>query len=364
MPDSDDEVERLKLFNDIDTNTLKPDPENKLHVDVEAATNKAEKVLNALRGYAEGSEKAGGGVLSQEEQDEAWRKICGQIDILYKSKAAVDEMTKFVPDILAQLWTDVVGSGGTNRGSIKEILGQHTFLMQQLGKILDIAMRFDGIKSSTHSISNDISHFKRQLTMRQKNKNAIIDDQYKESVKNVGVDQSFGMFYVVTNPALNEIIKITKTFLASGDAGTEPLKLIVSFNKICRKILMSDLVNSFQHFSTISMVQRIMVATALLYDHLSVEGIFVKESPVKIKMVLDILFEASGQPLSRTSSLSRRVKNNTTSLTPPTDSSKRASYDGLQQQAKNLLTFLKYSNKHLKDPSTPKHLTNLFNTIV
>ena len=36
----------------------------------------------------------------------------------------------------------------------------------------------------------------------------------------------------------------------------------------------------------------------------------------------------------------------------------------LTEQAKNLLTFLKYSNKHMRDPTTPKNVKDAFNNIL
>ena len=77
-----------------------------------------------------------------------------------------------------------------------------------------------------------------------------------------------------------------------------------------------------------------------------------------MKSVLDILQDSAGNARVRTKSISKRL------TVPAPDSDKRQSFEGLQNQAKNLLTFLKYSNKHLKDPSTPKSLQALFAAIV
>ena len=45
-----------------------------------------------------------------------------------------------------------------------------------------------------------------------------------------------------------------------------------------------------------------MVATALLYDHLSTEGVFVKESPIKINIVVELLEDEGGMKRRRTRS--------------------------------------------------------------
>merc|ERR1719219_1505621 len=83
---------------------------------------------------------------------------------------------------------------------------------------------------------------------------------------------------------------VTNFFKELSPSGkTEPLDIIVSFAKVCIKILDSDMRDKFQKKSTISMVERILTALTLLYDHLSPIGVFVKESPIDIRYVVDIL---------------------------------------------------------------------------
>ena len=116
---------------------------------------------------------------------------------------------------------------------------------------------------------------------------------------------------------------------------------------------------NFQKFGTVGMVQRIMVATVLLYDHLSPAGVFVKDSPISVRTVVDILKEEAGLQPRKSFSKSK----NTNSIEVRPVNTNRVSYQELLIQAKNLITFLKYSNKHLRDSSTPKQITNLFNTV-
>ena len=92
-----------------------------------------------------------------------------------------------------------------------------------------------------------------------------------------------------------------------------------------------------------------------------------KDSPLNIVTIVTILeAEAGIQPpkersksLSKRSPKSRRLEPHQ----PPGISTSRASYHELQLQARSLLTFLKYSNRHLKDASTPKSIQDLFKTI-
>ena len=118
----------------------------------------------------------------------------------------------------------------------------------------------------------------------------------------------------------------------------------------------------YKKFGTVGMLCRIMVATTLLYDHLHSQGVFVKDSPISIKLVVDILEEEAGLKRKRTRS---RIN------TPPSGKTKdeeiRArdtdSLQDLQDQCRNLLSVLKYSNKHLKKSTTPRSVEQLFNQI-
>merc|ERR1712029_973766 len=128
--------------------------------------------------------------------------------------------------------------------------------MLQLGKILDIDMRFDAMKMRALNISNDISYVKRQYTLRQKVKKVVVEDKYAPAI-NIQNLEALSMFYINGTPALNNIITKTKDFFNDAVTKDEPLELIVSFCKICIKILGSEIRSNFQKFGTIGMVQRI-----------------------------------------------------------------------------------------------------------
>ena len=131
---------------------------------------------------------------------------------------------------------------------------------------LNLKLRFDATKMTTASISNDISYVKRQFTLRQKVKKPE-DEKFADAV-NIQNLEALSMFYINPTPALNCIIAFINRFFQNAATKDDPLEIIVSFCKICIKILTSEMKSNFQKFETIGTVQRIMVATALLYDHL------------------------------------------------------------------------------------------------
>ena len=337
---------------------MRAEVDNQLHIQVEQAVRRAEEVLVQLGEYGDGGKM----IISDpspERQEENWVQLCALMLTLAQCKQASDDLNNFVPEIVGQIWSGL-NKGGSRR-SMTQIIQENMFLMLQLGKILDIAMRFDAKKSRSASISNDISYVKRQVQIRQKNKAGAVQEKFREAV-NIQSLEKLSMFYINATPSLSNIISNTTSSTNNPEIKAQQLELIVVFCKICEKILLSDeLRGNFQKFGTIGMVQRIMVATALLYDHLSSGGIFCKESAITIKTIIELLEKEAGIKSARSNSiLKKSPKSSPTNVVR----SNRASYHELQLEARNLLTFLKYSSKHLKDASTPKAIQNIFKTIV
>ena len=367
--DSEDPVsgaevgEKFGIFLDFESDAILPEPDNQLHSQLEVALREAEENLNIFSSYGLGGKQAIFEATSNrnpENQEKTWATLVPLMGILSKSKSTTDNLNKFVPEILGQIWTDA--KGNEKRKSIVDILKMNMYLMIQLGKILDINMRFDAKKIQLESISNDISYVKRQFSLRQRVKTSgeMVPPEYEDiiTIENL---QNLSSFYISSNPGLSNNIATMTAYFNKCANKDEPLELLASFCKICIKILTSEMRRNFQKFGTIGMVQRIMVATVLLYDHLSLAGVFVKDSPISVKAVVEILKEEAGIQPKKSLSKTKSTTSNTIEVRPV--NTNRVSYQELTIQAKNLITFLKYSNKHLRDSSTPKQINNLFNSV-
>ena len=354
--------EKFGIFLDFESGSVLPEPDNQLHSQLEVAVREAEENLGVFASYGLGGKQAifeATSNRSPENQEKTWATLVPLMGILAKSKSTTDNLNKFVPEILGQIWNDAQGEEKTK--SIVEVLKMNMYLMIQLGKILDINMRFDAKKIQLESISNDISYVKRQFSLMQRVKSPgeLVPAEF-EDVVTIENLQNLSSFYISSNPGLSNNIATMAAYFTKCVNKDQPLELLASFCKICIKILTSEMRKNFQKFGTVGMIERIMVATVLLYDHLSPAGVFVKDSPISVKTVVDILKEEAGLQPKKSFSKSKN-SSNTIEIKPV--NTNRVSYQELSIQAKNLITFLKYSNKHLRDSSTPKQITNLFNTV-
>jgi len=356
--------EKFGIFLDFESNNLEftesNGTEKELSSKIEEKLNSSYELLEFLNNYGAGGKKiimdASSKPGDSAVQDDAWNKMVPLVCSLLDLKKMTDSLNEMVPEILEKMW-EVKASRESL--ALIDVFKKKMFLVIQLGKILDFDMRFDALKMSAPSIPNDISYVKRQFTIRSKTNTATADEEYSE-VLNIQNLEALSMFYINPTPALNSIIAIITQFFANGETKDEPLDLIVSFCKVCIKILDSDIRSKFNKFGTIGMIHRIMVATTLLYDHLHADGVFVKESPINIKLVVDILEDEAGIRRKRTRS---RGKSPPKPSEENMSSGDRNSLNEVVEQSKNLLSVLKYSNKHLKADTTPKSVEQMFSRI-
>ena len=108
--------------------------------------------------------------------------------------------------------------------NLLEVFRQRESLLVQLGKILDVNMKFDGLKMSAPSIPNDISFVKRQGTMRRRENQSMTVDPAKL--------EELSMFYITPNPAMTSVISTMTSFFEKDSSKRESIDLIVVFCKV------------------------------------------------------------------------------------------------------------------------------------
>ena len=106
-------------------------------------------------------------------------------------------------------------------------------------------MRFDALKMNAPSIPNDISYVKRQITIRMKNKVSVVEEGHEGVLRPESL-ADMSKYYIEPTPALKNMIEIIKKFFDDGISKNEPLDLLVSFSKVCTKILDSDYKGSYR----------------------------------------------------------------------------------------------------------------------
>jgi len=353
--------DKFRLFIDFEKDKIENPGEQKVHdlsVKVDAKISESSEALKFLNSYGPGGSQIIKDAISKpgdpQIQEEAWQKMLPLIKNLLDLKQSYAALNQMIPEILGQMWET---KKDRSSSALLEVFQKRETLLIQLGKILDINMKFDSLKMMAPSIPNDISYVKRQATLRRKDNQmtTIEPDQLGE----------LSMFYIEHNPAMKSVIKTITEFFQAAESKSESLDLIVVFCKVCMKVLDTDIRAKFENVATVMMVHRIMVATALLYDNLHPEGIFVKDSPINIIIILELLEDEAG--LKRRRTRSRPASEGKTSVKDGMErstSNATSAAAELAEQATVLLNVLKYSNKHLNSPSTPKAVLQAFSRII
>ena len=332
---------------------------------IETKLKAAYQLLEFLQNYGSGGrqiiKEASANTSDESVQTNAWNRLVPMVASLLQLKKMTDSLNEEVPELLSNMWDQKVSRESL---ALIDMFRKNMFLVVQLGKILDYAMRFDALKMNAPTIPNDISYVKRQNTIRSKRSSISCNPDHREVLATHNLEQ-LSMYYILPTPALKNIIDTVTNFFKNDNSKETSLDLIVSFGKICIKILSSDLKSKYQRFGTIGMIQRMMVASALLYDHLHPDGVFVKDSPINIRAVVDLLLDEAGMTKKRTRSHSglgnqRRRAVSQTSVDRIRREQNRQSLQDLQDESRNLLSVLKYSNKHLRSETTPKSVEQLF----
>ena len=363
----DDLDDKYGVFLDLENENLDfsvlDEREKVLAEKIESKLKSAYKLLEFLQNYGVGGrqiiKEASAKTNDESVQNDAWDRLVPMVASLLQLKKMTDSLNEEVPELLSNMWGQKASRESL---ALIDMFRKNMFLVVQLGKILDYAMRFDALKMNAPTIPNDISYVKRQNTIRSKRSSDSRDTREVLATHNL---EQLSMYYILPTPALKNIIDTVTNFFKNDNSRETSLDLIVSFGKICIKILSSDLKSNYQKFGTIGMIQRMMVASALLYDHLHPDGVFVKDSPINIRVVVDILLNEAGMNKKRTRSVSgigshrgRAARQN--SVDGIKKEQNRQSLQNLQDESRNLLSVLKYSNKHLRSETTPKSVEQLF----
>jgi len=357
--------DKFRLFIDFEKDKIENPGEQKVHdlsVKVDVKIGESSEALKFLSSYGPGGSQIIKDAISKpgdpQIQEDAWEKMLPLIKNLLDLKQSYSALNQMIPEILGQMWET---KKDRSSSALLEVFRERETLLIQLGKILDVNMKFDSLKMMAPSIPNDISYVKRQATLRRKDNQmtTVEPDQLGE----------LSMFYIEHNPAMKSVIKTITEFFQAAESKSESLDLIVVFCKVCMKVLDTDIRAKFENVATVMMVHRIMVATALLYDNLHPDGIFVKDSPINIIIILELLEDEAGLKRRRTRSRPQEKSPVAEGKKSP-DGMERSSSNAstaaaeLAEQASVLLNVLKYSNKHLNSPSTPKSVLQAFSRII
>ncbi|PIO71098.1 hypothetical protein TELCIR_07002 [Teladorsagia circumcincta] len=170
----------------------------------------------------------------------------------------------------------------------EEQLDRKQSLARQLARLVDFVLEFDAVKMCTPALQNDFSHYRRGIGL------GLLDNSASE----VELANSISLFLAAPTPMLSSLSSATLEFVRSHPTlpignTTDTLATIVS---VCRYMVGSPEVAERITEATRLFCVRVMVGCLILYDHIDENGAFVRESPINLRAVVNVVKEQTQPP--------------------------------------------------------------------
>lgn len=201
--------------------------------------------------------------------------------------------------------------------SVEEIQ-THQASCRILGEVFNFALRFDDLKMVNPAIQNDFSYYRRTL-----NRLKLAKQDSSTNIKVTGeVANRMSLFFAYPTPMMRVLIDVASKFMVSNSKGS---KLVTGLghlaNFFATYLTEASGANQSPSENTTKIVAY-LTGTIVLYDQISTEGAFKKNSPIMI----------------------------------------REAFRGIHHYAQNQALFanaIRFTTSHFNDASTPENIKSL-----
>ncbi|KAJ1650284.1 hypothetical protein IWQ61_008874 [Dispira simplex] len=275
---------------------------------VSAIVYDTSELIRALRNYS-GCTNAIRQAISNptpENEEFAWLQLSPSVTLLRRFFDCSVRLEQLIPQLLESLC-------GDNTRPITDSFNQQEYLVQLLATILGLTFEFDELKMANPSIQNDFSYYRRTLHRLKQSPNPAL----RESIVPDDVTNQMSLFYAYPNPMLRMVIEVITQFVSRRLNNGNVSESLAVLCAACYNAL-----NRAAHQSPDHMLflLRVMVTSAVLYDHVEPTGVFQRSSSINVTSVIHALGKYQ---------------------TAHTD---------------NLMNALRYSTKNLNSDTTPKQV--------
>ncbi|KAK6734982.1 hypothetical protein RB195_018281 [Necator americanus] len=305
---SETDIDYVELFLDFE-NAVPRDDERYLFDLSEKIINQCTEVLSDVKCYGKGATEEIRQSL-QNPHDLSLRDVTVNVveDCVARIRCYFElslRIEKLVPELLWDLCSGPLPP--------EDQLDRKQSLARQFARLIDFILDFDAVKMCTPALQNDFSHYRRSIGLGLLGTTAT----------DVELGNSISLFLAASTPMLSSLSSATMEFVRSHPTlpignTTDTLATIIS---VCRYMVESPDVSSRMTETTRLFCVRVMVGCLILYDHIDDNGAFVRESPINLRAVVNVVREQT-QP-------------------PQTDA---------------LLNAIRYTSKHFSQPTTPKSI--------
>jgi len=240
----------------------------------ETVTVNGVQVLNALSNY-KGCEAAIRKAITNptpEAENEALIQLLPAVDILHEFFEFSKKLEDYLPVLFEPLCTDdPVSSIQTNMGCARV-----------LGEVFNFALRFDDLKMVNPAIQNDFSYYRRTLNRLKLSK----QDKSIEIRVTGEVANRMSLFFAYPTPMMRVLIDATTKYINTTSQGTKLADGLAHLANFFTTYLNEAGKSGAPANDTTLKVVAYLTGTIVLYDQISTEGAFKKNSPIMIRDAL------------------------------------------------------------------------------
>uniref|UniRef100_A0A914UQ45 CYRIA/CYRIB Rac1 binding domain-containing protein n=1 Tax=Plectus sambesii TaxID=2011161 RepID=A0A914UQ45_9BILA len=298
-------------------NAQPTETEQEVYQLTEKVLEQAEAVVDDLSTYGSGATEAIRAAIKNpgdaRYQDDAWCSLLKLVRRLRKYYELSVRLEQVFPLLLWELCSGPLPP--------VEQLESSQALCKQFAQVLDFVLRFDELKMATPALQNDFSYYRRTMSRQSLAFGVASDD--KDAVVPVDLANTISFFYASPTPMLVALTTATASFVRNHPnlPVENTTDTLATMAMVCRCMVETPefVLRMSKEQDTRLFCLRVMVGAIILYDHVHPTGAFARGSAVDIRAAVRVL---------KNHSHAERVE--------------------------NLLNALRYTTKHLSDPTTPK----------
>lgn len=299
----------VEVFLDFE-NAVPTDAERHLYELSEKVLIRANEILSDVRAYGKGATDEIRFSLQNPSDDLAQDRAVDIVSAFVARIKTYFDLSQRIEKLVPQLLWDLC-SGPLPP---EEQLDSSQALTRQLARLVDFVLDFDSVKMCTPALQNDFSFYRRII-----GRNGLDSDS-------IELANSISLFLAAPTPMLSSLSSASLAFVKAhpnlplGNT-TDTLATIVS---VCRYMVdREEAATRLDHAARLFCV-RVMVGCLILFDHIDEQGAFVRESPIYLKGVINVIKQHTEAP-----------------------------------QTDSLLNAIRYTTKHFNHESTPKSVRQL-----
>lgn len=266
---------------DLNLNLQNPQPtpdEAEVYHSVKSALAPAPKMLQTLRDYKGCGDEIRKAISAPtpESEQAAWQALTPAVAKLkefYDYSSVLEEQITLLLSLLT-------------KNDVSANMEKYQAVTKLLADILHFVFAFDDMKMTNPNVQNDFSYYRRTLNRMKMGRGdaggAVLQDE---------IANRMSLFYAYPTPMFRCVAETTATFVNKNSNVDQVSECLAGLVGVCYNALAKQRVAAPED---VAFCLKAMVASTVLYDHVHPLGVFSKQTPVNVKVIVKCVRDHAG----------------------------------------------------------------------